>query len=115
MISYEIIKDLAASTFDAKGNVNEKVYKFVLNKLTKKELKLFLRRLKKTNSERHVAVKYEGNMTQEIKKSIESMYKDKEITYERDRSLGGGIMIIDNDLIVNYTIDSIIKNKTVSI
>ena len=72
---------------------------------------IFLRKFKKLASEKTVTVRYEGKLTNEFKKSIESMHAGKKINYEEDRTLGGGIMIVDNDLIVNYTIDSMIKSK----
>lgn len=115
MIGYSNIKSLAFESINDKGEINKKIADFVLNNLTKKELKIYLRRLKKISKERSVQVKYEGNMNSEMKKAIEQMYKGRTITYERDKSFGGGIMIVDNDLIVNYTIDSIIKSKLLNI
>lgn len=111
MISSQHIKELAKTAIDDKGNINTKVSDFVLNKLTKKELKIFLRKLKKINSENSVTVIYEGNLTNSIKKNIEDMYRNKKISYERNSTLGGGIMIIDNDIIINQTVAGILDNK----
>ncbi len=111
MISNQIIKDLASGSLDNKGKVDEKIARYVLEKLNKKELKLFLRRFKKISNEKSVTVKYEGKLTDEIKKNLETMFENRIINYEQDKSLGGGIMIIDNDMIVNYTIDGLIENR----
>jgi len=111
MISNQIIKDLANNSLDSKGKVEDKIARYVLENLNKKELKLFLRRFKKISNEKKVTVKYEGNLTNEIKKSLESMFENRIINYEQDKNLGGGIMIIDNDMIVNYTIDGLIASR----
>lgn len=111
MISNRYIKELAGATLSSNGEVNNKIAGFILNKLTKKELKVFLRKLKKINNESNVKVRYEGNMTVEIKKTIQQMYLDKNIIYEKDDNLGGGIMIIDNDMIVNYTVGGILDSR----
>lgn len=111
MISNQLIKNLANNSLDTNGNVDSKIATYVLNKLNKKELKIFLRRLKKLNMERNVTVRFEGNMTNEVKIDIENMYKDKNIKYEKDTSLGGGIIIVDNDMTVNYTMSGMIANK----
>lgn len=111
MINNKHIKELARTVISKDGTVDKKIANYALNKLTKKELKIFLRRFRRFNNESTVTVRYEGNMTTDIKKSIEKMFVNKKINYERDGALGGGIMIIDNDMIVNYTIGGILENK----
>ncbi len=111
MRSTQIIKKLAQEAIDANGNINNKIADYVLNKLAKKELKIFLRRLKKSHMEQTIIVKYEGNLTDRIKSEIQLNYKNKKINYEKDRKIGGGIMIIANDMIINYTIAGLITNK----
>jgi F0F1-type ATP synthase delta subunit len=111
MISNRYIKELAKTAIEKDGTVNNKIADYALNKLTKKELKVFLRKLRKFNNESTVTVRYEGKMNTDIKNNIKKMFENKKINYERDKTLGGGIMIIDNDMIVNYTIGGILDNK----
>lgn len=111
MIRSHLIKNLAIKVAGDNKKVDSKIANFILNSLTKKEMKLFIRKLKKINSEMNVVVKFEGNLSTGVKKDIENMYKGKKVSYEKDKSLGGGIMIIDNDMIVNYNIKDMIGNK----
>ncbi len=111
MISNQVIKNLANESIDSKGQVDVKIANYVLQKFNKKELKIFLRRLKKTHMERSVIIKFDGNMTNEIKKEIENMYKNKTVSYEKDEKLGGGIIILDNDMTVNYTMSGMIEDR----
>ena len=111
MINNQIIKELAKSSIDNKGDVSEKVIDYVLNKFNKKELKFYLRRLKKISNEQNVTVKYEGELTLELKREIKDMYLGKNVNFVKEEKLGGGILIIDNDMIVNYTVSSMIDNR----
>ncbi len=111
MISNQTIKKLAVLSIDQKGEIDEKAVKYVFDKLSKKELKIYLRKIKKIHNEMNVTVRFDGTLTKEIKQEINYMYKNKNINYEKDSSTGGGIMVIDNDMIVNYTVGGIIENK----
>lgn len=111
MISNQLIKKLAINTFNKDVSINSKIANYALSKLKKNELKIYLRRIVKLNSEKTVIVTTAEDLKNKTKNNIESMFKDKKINYKVDPKLVGGIMIKDNDMIVNYTIDGIIDSK----
>lgn len=111
MISNQFIKKLSSATFNDNGSVNSKIANYALGKLKKNDLKIYLRRIIKINAEKTVIVTTAENLKKEIKNKIENMFKNKKIDYEINPKLGGGIMIKDNDMIINYTINGIINTK----
>lgn len=115
MRNIQIIKSLAKESIDHRGNVNNSIAEYVLKKLTKKELKFFLRALKKKHMEGNVTIKYDGNLSETIKREFDKMFENKRITYIKDEKIGGGIEVVDNDMIVNYSVAGIINNRLESI
>jgi len=111
MINNQIIKELAKSSIDNKGEISEKVTDYVLNKFNKKELKFYLRRLKKISKEQNVTVKYEGELPSNLKREIKEMYLGKNVNFVKEEKLGGGILIIDNDMVVDYTIIGMVDSR----
>jgi len=111
MINNQLIKELAKNSVDEKNNINEKVAEFILKNLSKKELKIYLRRIRKISKEQNVTVKYEGKLNNNLETEIRKMFEDKIIKFEKDEKLGGGFLIINNDMIVNYTIDRMIESR----
>lgn len=111
MINNQFIKNLASATFNDDASINSEIADYALGKLKKNDLKIYLRRITKLNAEKTVIVTTAENLKTEIKNKIENMFKNKKINYEINPKLGGGIMIKDNDMIINYTINGIINAK----
>lgn len=111
MINNQLIKELAKNSVDEKNNINEKVAEFILKNLSKKELKIYLRRIRKISNEQNVTVKYEGKLDSNLETEIRKMFDQKIVKFEKDEKLGGGLLILNNDMIVNYTIDGMIESR----
>lgn len=109
------IKKLAKNSIDLNGNVNSKIAEFALKKLTKEELKSFLRSLKKEYSSTTVIVRFDGNLSAVDKREIEKKHENKRIIFVKDPKITGGIEVIDNDMIVNYSVEGLLNSKFNSI
>lgn len=104
-----ILKKLAQmSIIDNK--INEYVKNFVLSKLSIKELKDYIFYLKKAVRGNDVYVTIPEDPQDGFKKSISGLFKNKNICYQKDISLGAGLKLEYNDNIINLNVKSLIEN-----
>ena len=102
------IKQLAQAIV-SEGEISENVSKWLLNNLTKAEMKLFVKYLSAEIKEFTVIAKYAGEPSDEVKNKIRQMFRDKNIVYIRDdKEIGAGIKLEFGDYILDYTVSAMI-------
>ena len=98
-----------AQAIVSEGEISENVSKWLLNNLTKAEMKLFLKYLSAEIKEFTVIAKYAGEPSDEVKNKIRQMFRDKNIVYIRDdKEIGAGIKLEFGDYILDYTVSAMI-------
>ena len=102
------LKKLARVTV-LNDNIDTGVREYVLTKLSRAELKEYLLHLKSLTQRNTVTV-IGREITQELKKRIGNIYKDKKIIFVADATISEGIKIIDNDTITDLTLENYIDN-----
>ncbi|MFH1187070.1 MAG: F0F1 ATP synthase subunit delta [Candidatus Levyibacteriota bacterium] len=107
------IKKLVAGSYSG-NNLNELRVRKIADKLTRENLKKYLKSLKNTEKQKRVTIvmpNIEIKDRREIEKMFKKTYKDKKISFITDPSLILGLKIINNDLIyelsLNDTFDKI--------
>ena len=102
------IKQLALSILED-GEVSEKSYSWILNNLSKEELKLFIGYFNAAFKDKNVVVRYAGTPSDTVKAKISKMFPDKNLVYMRDdKEIGAGIRIEFGDYILDYTVTNMI-------
>lgn len=104
------IKKLAEQSFTY-GNLDVKKIKRVISLLGKKQLKAYLKFLKKLENEKLVWVftpmdKVEDRITGKIK----TMFPNKKIKYVTDSSLIAGLRVVDNDMVYEFNLKDSLNN-----
>src|SRR3989338_695165 len=104
------IKKLAEQSF-TNENLDIKKIKRIIGLLGKKQLKIYIKFLKKLENERLVWVftpmdKVEDKITGKIK----NMFPNKKIEYVTDPSLIAGLRVIDNDMVYEFNLKDSLDN-----
>lgn len=98
-----------AQTVAFAGEISEDVSKWLLNNLTKAEMKQFVKYLSAEIKELTVTAKYAGEPSDAVKNRIQQMFRDKKIVYIRDdEEIGAGIKLEFGDYILDYTVSAMI-------
>lgn len=106
-----VLKKLASLTFE-KGKVNEHVQKYVLERLSRNDLKRYVFYLREEMRRTRVQVRLPGAPDAELKKAVEGIFAGKEIEYQTEPSIGAGFQIEYEDNILNLNMRTIIE-KTI--
>ena len=104
------IKKLAEQSF-TNENLDTKKIKRIIGLLGKKQLKVYIKFLKKLENERLVWVftpmdKVEDKITGKIK----SMFPNKRIEYVKDPNLIVGLRVVDNDMVYEFNLKDSLDN-----
>lgn len=104
------IKKLAEQSF-TNGNLDVKIIKRNIAGFSKKQLKLYIKFLKKFENERLVWIftamdKVDDKITGKIK----SLFPNKKIEYVKDSNLIVGIKVIDNDIVYEFSLKDSLDN-----
>lgn len=104
------IKKLAEQSFTY-GNLDVKKIKKVISLLGKKQLKAYIKFLKKVENERLIWVftpmdKIEDKITGKIK----TIFPNKKIKYVKDPDLIVGLRVIDNDIVYEFNLKDSLDN-----
>ena len=104
------IKKLAEQSFTT-GNLDIKRIKRIIALLNKKQLKTYIKFLKKLENEKVLWVftpmdKVENKITGKIK----NMFPNKKVKYVADYSLIAGLRVIDNDMIYELNLKDFLGN-----
>jgi hypothetical protein len=108
------LKKLASITIE-NGIVNEKVQKFVLEKLSRNDLKQYLFFLRNELASRKVTVKSPTEPGTAAKSVISGIFEGKSIQYETSGEIGAGIQIEFSDNILHYHIKNLIERTVNSV
>lgn len=114
MINKQKIKKLAFIAADSKA-IPVDIEKFVLTRLGKSELKAFLAFYKAALSKKRVYVTSAEELSSESVKMIKSIYNDKEIIEIKDESLGAGLKLVNDDMVIDFTFKKYINDTIVKL
>lgn len=103
----DLIKKLAKNSF-VEDKIHPKIVKYVMQNLSKSDLREYVFFLKKELKSKIVYVKTSQNPTIEQKKEVENMYKNKKIIYEEDKTLGVSMIIKDDDKVIDASFKGLI-------
>jgi len=86
------------------------IEQYVLNYLGKQELKAFLSFYKNALNKKRVYVSTSSGISKESLKALKDQYKVKEIIEITDETLGAGIKLREDDMIVDFTFKKYIND-----
>lgn len=109
MINKQKIKKLALIAAE-NSKVPKDIEKFVLTKMSKQELKDFLRFLRIELDKRRVYVMSSEKLLPDNITIIKRLFGDKEIIETIDKSVGAGLKIRNNDLVIDFTFKNFIND-----
>ena len=95
---------LVAMTFTPNGDVNPAVASWVLENLSRSQLKAYLAALRRELRRRRVYVELSGGSESEIEGEIGKRYPDRELAISHDEALGAGVRVSAGDDIVDASI-----------
>lgn len=98
----KVLKELAISCAEA-GKLSEKTVKYILNELTKEELKFFLSQYKTALNKKRVYITASSTLDKAMLNSLKQTYKGLELEVNYDKNLGAGIKIQQDDMIIDFT------------
>lgn len=82
----------------------------IANKLSRRELKQYIRLLKQQENKKQVIVTVPTSLTSEERDMIQKLFAGKKILYAVDPSMISGIRIVDNDVEYEVSLDQIFQN-----
>lgn len=102
MITKQKIKRLAQMAAE-NDTIPQDIEKFVLEVLTKQELKDFLRNYKNSLDKKRVYISTSTKIERNEISKLLPQFKNKELILTIDETLGGGIKIKQDDTIIDFT------------
>lgn len=108
------IKRLAKIT-TKNGVVNEKVKDFVLNRMPKKDLIIYLNYLNNETRANQIYVTIADTPDKSLVDLFADIFKDKKVSIIVENKLGAGIKVEYNDTIINANVKSMIEQSITSI
>lgn len=109
MYSKDKLKSLAKIA-SQNSVIPQDIESFVLTKLNKLELKLFLRFYNLELQRKSVKVSSASELSKETINSIHDIFVEKNIENVIDPTLGGGIKLQQDDLIIDFTVKKYIND-----
>lgn len=103
------LKRLAQLSIDGK-NIRKEIVDYVLKELKTQELKVYLNFLKDELERNKVYVKVANPASYDLQKKLSEMFPKKELVFMEDSSVGGGILIQNNDNIIDATLKGSVKH-----
>lgn len=92
--------------------ISTKVGEYVLNNISRKELKDLLFYLKSEAKKRKVVIKTAESADEELRAKLSKTFEGKIVEFTEDEGLGGGIVIEDGDDTIDFSVKNLIK-KTI--
>jgi F0F1-type ATP synthase delta subunit len=102
------LRELAYAIVD-EGKVNSDAFNMVLQKLTSKQTEKFLTFLKAAQEKNTVTVTT-ANESDAVKKYFDTKYKNMQIIYNTDDTIGGGVIVKVADDVYDYSVRNYISN-----
>lgn len=109
MINKQKIRKLAQMAASEKV-IPADIEKFVLEYLGKQDLKTFLTFYKNALQKKRVFVSAASEISKDSLKALRDQYKGKEVIELTDSTLGAGIKIVEDDMVVDFTFKKYIND-----
>ena len=103
------IKQLAILASQS-NTIPEDVSSYVINYLSKQDLKMFMRFYKNELDKKRIYVYSPENLSENNMKTLKNLYEKKDIMLVIDSTLGAGLKIRQNDTIVDFTFKKYIND-----
>ena len=100
---------LAQLTFGADGEINEEVAAWVLQNLSRSQLKSYLAALRREMRRRRVYVALSGGTESDVSGQIGARYPGRELEVSRDDALGAGVRVSAGDDIVDASVKGYLR------
>jgi F0F1-type ATP synthase delta subunit len=104
-----IIHGLVVKSYK-QDQLDPKIVDLIANKLNRRQLKEYIRLLKKQENKKQVYVTVPKTLTSEERDMIQKLFTGKKIIYAIDPSMISGIKIVDNDVEYEISLDQIFQN-----
>lgn len=102
------IKELAQAAVKY-DSIEDKDLNWIFSNFSRKDLKLFAHILEREIKNKNVLVSHAGDIRNEERERITSMFPDKKISFKRDdENLGGGLRIEYGYFTLDYSVSGII-------
>ena len=82
----------------------------IANKLSRRELKQYIKLLKREEHKKEVIVTVPKSMTSEERDMMQKLFTGKKIVYAVDPSMISGIKIVDNDVEYELSLNQILED-----
>lgn len=92
------------------GKLDPDIVNKIADKLTRKELKEYIRLLKQEENKKIVTVTAPKELSEEEKKMFENLFSKKELVYNTDQKMIGGIKITDGDVEYEISLNQIFRD-----
>lgn len=108
------IKQLAQASFKGK-NLDERRINLVASKLKRKDLRFYLKELTLLKQQGTVEVYLSSDVDDQIKNQVQIRFPQKDIVYTIDKDLLAGMRIVDNDILIDLSLQDIIERLVTNI
>jgi F0F1-type ATP synthase delta subunit len=108
-MSNKFIKSLALASY-TKELLDEVKIGRIVKKLTRLELKTYIKALKTVEKQKNVYVYLANTADKLITGQLNKLFPDKKIVIKEDKSLIAGIRIVDNDRVYEHNIKNNLNN-----
>ncbi len=89
--------------------VDKKKMNALIERLSVEELRTFVKYLKDALARNTITVTAAAEASDEIKKFFDTKYKDKRVLYQKDESIGGGLVVKIEDDVYDYSVKNYIE------
>ena len=87
--------------------LNQEVVEFIAARLTREELKQYIKLLKQEENKKQVFVTVAKELNSQDQKKIQNLFPDKQISYSIDASMISGIKVVEKDTEYEINLDRI--------
>jgi ATP synthase delta (OSCP) subunit len=103
------VNRVAQLTFGANGEINEEIAAWVLQQLSRSQLKSYLSALRREMRRRRVYVALSGGKESEVSGQIGERYPGRELSVYTDDALGAGVKVSAGDDIVDASVKGYLR------
>lgn len=103
------IKKLSQITIE-NGTVDKKVANYILKKLLRKDIKIYLFYLVREIQKRSVYISSAYKLDDKDRQKISQMFKNHDMHFATDTTLGAGLVIQTNDTIIDASLKGAVQS-----
>ena len=103
------IQGLVLKSYKA-DQLDPSIVDLVANKLTRRQLKEYIKLIKQQEGKSQVIVTVPKSLTGEEREMIQTLFVNKKVLYAIDPAMISGIRIVDNDVEYEISLDQIFQN-----